>query len=204
MNDNTRTQPAEEVFDRAQMRLDTIEASQTGTTQMGLWDRSLTGYKMWEDRARAAAAFVPPGSRVLDIGCGDMAVERFLPEGCVYLPLDVVARDERTMVIDLNRQRLPAIEADFVIGLGVLEYIYDLPALFRQLARQIPQGLFTYYPLNESIERDRLSLCWVNALNTPELLVILRASGYRGVKTRRYKPSLNFYSVTRSAPSAGE
>src|SRR5262249_11209127 len=47
----------------------------------------------WEPRAKLAARFVPAGARVLDIGCGAMALERHLPAGCSYQPCDLVARD---------------------------------------------------------------------------------------------------------------
>ena len=36
----------------------------------------------WDQRAEVAAGFVPAGSRVLDIGCGRMALSRFLPSTC--------------------------------------------------------------------------------------------------------------------------
>ncbi len=136
-----------------------------------------------------------------------MKLETVLRGDCTYIPLDVVRRDERTLVVDLNKQRLPKIDADFVAGLGVLEYLIDLPAVLRQLSRQIPRGLFSYYPLEQRPAFDRLAVGWYNALNTPELLAIMRHSGYRDVIVHRYKPGSLLLEVSRGhgakPPSTG-
>src|SRR5262245_38486113 len=90
----------------------------------------------WDQRAEVAAGFVPAGSRVLDIGCGRMALSRFLPNGCIYQPCDLVARDNRTIVCDLNAGQFPSAQAggsDVIVMLGLLEYIVDLDALFVHL-----------------------------------------------------------------------
>src|SRR5690349_18186690 len=62
----------------------------------------------WEARAAIAAQLIAPGTRVADIGCGAMRLEAHLRFGCTYLPSDVVARDERTVVADLNADGMPA------------------------------------------------------------------------------------------------
>jgi len=44
-----------------------------------------------DERARMAADFIPAGAVVLDLACGSMAIERYLPPGCRYLPCDAEA-----------------------------------------------------------------------------------------------------------------
>ena len=51
----------------------------------------------WDARAAIAAAFVPAGARVLDLGCGRMALRGVLPQDCTYRPCDLVARDSDTI-----------------------------------------------------------------------------------------------------------
>lgn len=187
--------------DRDERRRDTLIAIRKRVTQVERWSSTgaLSADPLWDARAVAAAALVPPGKRVLDLGCGDMKMEALLPAAIAYLPLDVARRDERTIVVDLNLKRLPQVEADFVLGMGVLEYIFDIPSLLRQLARQVPEGLISYHPFELSPKRDRLAVGWVNALSSPELIALFRAAGYKSVEVHAYKPSLHFYRISKAA-----
>lgn len=82
----------------------------------------------WPMRCEFVAAMIDPGSVVLDCGAGGMALERFLPERCTYIPLDKVRRDDRTVVCDLETcESLP--ECDVAVFCGVLEYIENLDRL---------------------------------------------------------------------------
>jgi hypothetical protein len=135
--------------------------------------------------------------RVLDIGCGAMALEGMLPQGCTYLPLDCVRRDARTVVRDLNREPFPEIAADMAFALGMLEYVYDVPRFLRGLRAAVPRALLSYHPLDRNIGRDRWSLGWVNALNSAELAALLRHAGFKSVRVVPYKPKLLFYLVER-------
>ncbi|MFX6015289.1 methyltransferase domain-containing protein, partial [Acinetobacter baumannii] len=74
--------------------------------------------------------------RVLDLGCGNMSLQRFLPFGCSYRGCDLVPRDPDTVVCDFNEGQFPteaAGEADLITMLGLLEYIIDLEAFFAHL-----------------------------------------------------------------------
>jgi hypothetical protein len=59
-----------------------------------------------------AADYIPAAAVVLDLGCGGMALEGFLPNGCRYIPCDVGRRDERTVICDFNAGQFPDAEAE--------------------------------------------------------------------------------------------
>ena len=88
----------------------------------------------WALRAQRAASMIGRQAAVVDLGCGMMELERYLPPTTTYVPVDVVWRDERTTIVDLNRQDLPDLGADCVAGLGILEYIFDLPKLLQRMS----------------------------------------------------------------------
>lgn len=190
------------VLERRELtRKRTLDIIKKKDTNVGLWGNTTwdAGGQILLDRAIAAVKLIPNDKRILDIGCWDMKLEKVLPSGCTYVPLDVMARDERTIVVNLNKDKLPIIQADFFVGLGVLEYIHDIPKLFRQLSRQFSSGLFSYYPMEKSPGKDRLSTGWVNSLNSTELIALMKAAGFRKVSVIKYKSTLHFYLMEKPA-----
>jgi len=130
---------------REQSRLETIAASRKNRRTLPIGSEFLK-FDLLERRAEAASRFIDPGMRVLDVGCAAMLVEPHLPPGCTYLPLDCVARDERTFVCDLNSETLPPIQADIAVVLGVLEYLYDIPLFLQRLFQVAPKASFLLPP----------------------------------------------------------
>ncbi len=167
-------------MDESERRKKTIEAGQTDLTR---WSDPKQLEPAWEARAVMAADFIAAGTRVLDIGCGAMKLERHLPFGAKYQPCDVVARDNRTIVADLNTQGLPvdAVKAaDLVTMLGVWEYIYKPEALFQAFAATGKPILCSYCDVNftASIDRRRM-LGWVNDFTLDQFIGLARDAGYR-------------------------
>ncbi len=151
-------------------------------TDLARWSDARQLEPAWEARAVTAADFVPAGARVLDIGCGAMKLERHLPFGCTYQPCDVVARDARTIVADLNKEPLPAdavAAADLVVMLGVWEYIYKPGELFAAFAKLGTPILCSYCDVALTGHLDRRALGWVNDFSLQQFIDLARAEGYR-------------------------
>jgi tetratricopeptide (TPR) repeat protein len=133
----------------------------------------------WVARARAAAHFIPAGSRVLDLGCGAMSLERALPPGCQYLPCDLVRRDERTTLCDFNKLELPSKgDATLVTLLGVLEYVHEWKAFLRRLRECGLPVVLSYCPADLAGGLDRPALGWVNHASREELAAAFREAGF--------------------------
>lgn len=143
------------------------------------WAHSQNLKANWSSRAEVVAGLIDPGLRVLDIGCGAMDLERALPDRCQYIPADIVTRDDRTIIVDLNTERLPDVQADVVTLLGVLEYIHEPEALLRALAERFPRVVMTYNPSDLDIGRDRQIHGWFNSLTTASLVATAARAGYR-------------------------
>ena len=127
----------------------------------------------WEARAVFAADFVPAGSHVLDIGCGAMKLERHLPFGCSYVPSDVVRRDDRTIVGDLNENGIPeqaVADADWVVMLGVWEYLYKPAEILAAFGRMGKPILCSYCTRDTTTHLDRQALGWVNDFSLAEFI----------------------------------
>lgn len=162
---------------------------QAGKSDVERWLNPAQLEAAWEPRAVAAAALIPAGTRVADIGCGAMALERHLPFGCTYLPVDLVARDERTIVVDLNVDGLTPNalgNADIIVLLGVWEYLYKPSRLFTELAATRRPIVCSYCPLDLSPRQDRRALGWVNDLTLQQFIDLAAQYGYFPVVNLRF------------------
>lgn len=172
-------------MDEADRRKRVIDARQT---DLGRWSDARQLEPQWEARAIVAANFVAAGARVLDVGCGAMKLERHLPFGCAYQPCDVVARDARTIVVDLNNAPIPdkaLADADLVVMLGVWEYLYDPGATFAAVARASKPILCSYCDQKTAAQVDRRALGWVNDFMLDEFLALAQAHGYRATQVKQ-------------------
>jgi tetratricopeptide (TPR) repeat protein len=173
-------------------------------TDLARWSDARQLDPAWARRAALAADHVPAGAAVLDLGCGAMTLERSLPFGCAYLPVDVVARDERTRVCDFNREPLPpAPGATLVAALGVLEYVFDPVAFLRQLGAYALPVVLSYCPADLAPGVDRGALGWVNHLTRQGLVDALRDAGLH-VRAERRIDELQLLFSLAPRPTRGE
>jgi hypothetical protein len=139
----------------------------------------------WSARAAEAAKLLAMHTGVADMGCGTMTLEQHLPAATKYYPVDVVARDQRTVVCDFNDQPPPATEASAVACLGLLEYLFDVPQFLRQLAQIYAACAVSYNPLkaSDSIELRR-SHAWVSDYSLEALEAEFVRAGWRIISSK--------------------
>lgn len=141
------------------------------------------GEPKWTERARLASRFIDPGSRVLDLGCGLMALRRFLPDNCSYVPSDFVPRGPETEVADLNAGEFPDGEFDVITMMGVLEYLSAPECVLREARRHAPRLLLSYHhtrwrsPLGKRREFRRTARR--NYLSVPALARCIARTGWK-------------------------
>ena len=149
-------------------------------TDVERWAQRESFAPQWARRAGMAAQFVPGYARVLDIGCGAMDLERVLPDGCAYQPCDLVRRDERTLVCDLNGGEFPAgVEADVVTMLGVLEYLREPLDVLRKVRTLGVPLVCSYSITDRRPQMDRASQGWINSFDFASLQALMRQAGFR-------------------------
>lgn len=120
-------------------------SDQANRDNWGNWTRDqLDRREDWIPRAKLAASFAQPGDRVLDIGCGAQFPKRYLPAGCTYVPSDLAARSEDTIVADLSRNEFPDGRYDLGLLLGVLEFTPNAEFIFERFAMAVDRLVFSY------------------------------------------------------------
>jgi hypothetical protein len=153
------------------------------------WSQRESFLPQWSHRAALAAQMIPAYARVLDIGCGAMDLERVLPPGCVYQPCDLVARDERTIVCDLNQGEFPTgAQPDVVTLLGVLEYLKE-PLAFLRNVRDLNCPLVCSYSITDRRpDLDRAAQGWINSFDFQALADLMRQAGFHLQGRREVDP----------------
>lgn len=137
-----------------------------------LWSSTAEFDAGWSARIERMARFIDRPGTVADFGCGPMWLERYLPAGTTYLPVDYIRRDARTVVVDLNRDPIPPLQAQIGFLSGVLEYVYDVDAVIRQLEGQAFTRLIVSYNTLDRVPRKlvRRAVNWVSHEHLDTLL----------------------------------
>ncbi len=151
----------------------------SGASDTLRWAQTSNLKSAWRSRAAVVASLIPAGTSVLDLGCGAMDLEHELANGTTYLPADLVARDCRTIIVDLNGDGMPGVEADVVTMLGVLEYVHQPERLLTAMAKRWPRAIVTYNPTDLDHGRDRRTHGWFNDMTSAQLVSKADSAGYR-------------------------
>ncbi len=163
----------------SQRALETEQLIREQSTDLRRWSQMDSLATQWDTRAIMAASWIPAGVKVLDVGCGAMALGSALKAGCEYSPADVVERRPGAFVVDLNLQQFPPGQYDWVTFLGVLEYIHDPLWPLAQARLAAPNLLATYCTHIGGDVSIRRGMGWVNEMSEAEFEAALRKSGWR-------------------------
>lgn len=90
----------------------------------------------WEYRTQKMSELIPESVKtVMDIGCGNGRLRKYLSDDVIYYGLDYTPRNENTLICDLNNEPLPDIVVDAYFLAGVIYYINNIYDLFVQMKR---------------------------------------------------------------------
>jgi hypothetical protein len=139
-----------------------------------LWSSSEEFDEGWKRRIAAMASHIKTPCSVADFGCGMMWLEQLLPPGSTYVPIDLVRRDDRTIVLDLNRDALTSIHAEVAFLSGVLEYVENVELFTRKLSDAGFRKIILSYCTLEKFGdlNNRRGLNWVSHKSLYDLLAI--------------------------------
>ena len=147
----------------------------------------------WEERSLAMSSFIALDcSSLLDIGCGEMHIRKFLPECTKYYGCDYKKRDENTIVCDLAKDEFPTINTDVIFISGVFEYLTNWKNVFKKCADCCKQIIMSYSTIELAKERDPI---WVNAISYKEIIDEAQKNGFVLNGQDTFKTSMIFNFV---------
>ncbi|WP_031481262.1 FkbM family methyltransferase [Maridesulfovibrio frigidus] len=177
MSSSMRPKAADEVTKAYTERL--IAAKSTDCGRWSRWDHL---HSESDIRAGLAGQFVPEHSKVLDAGAGMMLLRDYIPETCIYTPLDIVARSRKCIVADLNQHQYPDQKYDVIMGLFIIEFLHEPEEFLKWAYKSSNKLIFTYYPARPNSERDRRIAGLFNDLGHKEIAEMIELSGWKLLK----------------------
>jgi hypothetical protein len=154
-------------------------------TRVDLWEKvAFSGRPSWDERNVVIAEMIPPGSSVLDVGCGAQTLRQHLRADCTYQPSDIIKSTPDVIVCDLNAGIYPRTKElfDYVVCSGVLEYVRKPKEFLHKIPRLGRTVILSYNPLPDGgskLERLGNGWGWVNHFKRHELEDLFRKVGLR-------------------------
>ena len=150
------------------------------------WSDEKNLFDEWNDRTVVIASLIPDGASVLEFGAGNEYLGKLLPKSCHYQPSDIVTRSDKTMICDLN-EKFPVLDRkwDFIVLSGVVDYIYDVEGLLREIRKNCRFCIMTYVPIDiMECMVTRMRSGWVNHFTRQKLEKIIGGAKF-DIKERK-------------------
>jgi hypothetical protein len=170
--------------------LDLVTKKQPDRDRWG--DPASYGGEHWDSRAKQAARLVPDGARILEIGVGKGTFRDEVTARCSFVGADLNPLDSQTLAINLDSDPLPAGEFDFIVLLGVVEYLHNLGAVIEKLRAGAPHLLMSYCCIPGDAPADtvvaaRRERGWVNDLTVSEFRALFGQAPFTLTAEEPYK-----------------
>jgi hypothetical protein len=129
------------------------------------WGNPISYKANWAERAELAATLIPDGVNLLEIGTGRGDFKRLVRNRCNYRGADLVPIDAQTEALDLDADPLPSGTFDYIVLLGVFEYLHHPAEAARKIAAAASHVLVSYCcvsgKMTDAAREERLQRGWV-------------------------------------------
>jgi hypothetical protein len=142
------------------------------------WNDDSSLFQDWNERTAIMASFVISNKNIIEFGAGNMYLKEYLNGYKSYTPSDIVKRFDETLICDLNKKiKIDLTKYEVAIFSGVLEYVFDIDSLFKQLSNKIPQVILSY-ACSDVVKMSREQNGWLSDYNKQELEAIFKKYNY--------------------------
>lgn len=125
---------------------------------------------------------------LLDLGCGEMHIRKFMKPGIIFYGCDYKKRDKDTIVCDLSQNEFPHINVDCIFIAGVLEYLVNWKDVLIASTEHCNQILMCYSTIEAAPKRDQI---WVNTISFDEIVEFMKKYNF----VLRYKERYNTVDI---------
>lgn len=164
------------------------------------WSDPASYLSHWSRRAELASRLIPDGASILEIGAGAGDFRRFIQDRCKYVGSDLVPQDNTLLTLNIDADPLPDGEFDFVVLLGVLEYLYEAEAAVRKVCEASTNVVCSYCCLpkrSKSVPEGRVAELrwragWVNNYTLKGFVGLFEKNGFKVVSKIVYNTGSYF------------
>lgn len=166
-------------------RIQEIEANtknliESKSSDVSRWAKNEELFENWNERTTLMAKYIDPTDNVIEFGAGVMYLKKILPSTVHYTPSDIVKRYEETLVCDLNQSfTIDLTSYNVAVFSGVLEYVYDVDAIVKQLKENNISKVLLSYCCADIILLSRLKNGWLSDYTQNELEAIFEKYNYK-------------------------
>ena len=129
---------------------------------------------LWKYRIEIMSNYIDENDKVIcDFGCGKGWLQEFISDKLLYYGVDYKARNNDTIVCDLNNYEMPDDSkiSDVIFCSGIIEYIEDVDWFIKKITKHSNKVIFSYVSLeNISAIDARKRLTWQNHYNISSLI----------------------------------
>ena len=142
------------------------------------WEDSEELLENWNERTFLIAEMIPDNAKIIEFGAGNMILKTYLSSNCKYQGSDIVQRFPEVRLCDLNEGiDFSLNEFDTAVFSGVLEYVYDIEQVFKQLKNEINTVILSY-ACSDIVSVNRLTMGWLSDYSKNELENVFFRNGY--------------------------
>lgn len=147
-------------------------------TDLNRWQDNNELFSDWNERTLILGSYILPNASIIEFGAGNMVLKDHIQNYKKYIPTDIVARFEETIICDLNKAVIPEVKmCDTAVFSGVLEYVYDIDRVFNELGENIKQVVLSYCCADiVKLSRDKNG--WLSDYKKNELEQIFKKNGF--------------------------
>lgn len=157
------------------------------------WRWTAREQPLWDERNKAIAALITPGSSVLDIGAGAQTLRGLIDPSSHYQPCDIVQSSADVILCNFNAGQFPQLPRryDVVVASGVAEYMVDLDDFIPRIATYGDLVYLSYaISFIGQTQFQRMQMGWFNHLSQFELEALLERHGLQWELCRRWGDQL--------------
>ena len=152
---------------------------------------------LWSDRAEMASGLIPDGASILEIGVGAGDFRNCVQERCSYEGADLAPLEDTTLILNLDTDPLPNKKYDYVVLLGVIEYLCEPENAARKVCTAAPNVVCSYCCRLENasvadVADQRRSMGWVNDFTRDEFVALFAANGFAVQSSSIYNKTESF------------
>lgn len=169
--------PDKETLEREQKTKILIEKELSDAER---WKNDNELHPNWNERTEILASYIQPGASIVEFGAGVMHLKKVVKDYKRYTPSDIVKRYEETVVCDLNQPiKIDLFVYDVAVFSGVLEYVYDIDKVVKQLREAKINHIIMSYCCSDIVKLSRAKNGWLSDYTKADLEQIFINNNYK-------------------------